>query len=159
MSLNDLVLRQNNSEVGEKPASAKVISSKLQKRREATRDQRVSVGGRRLRLAGRDPATGTRAGRHASRWASARASEEAVASGLTDKDRAAMKTELSEKGLPEGAASAPVSGYIYFPVARKRTNVDLEYSERRKVQLRLAVAPCDIGNYPRLLLVERSGSG
>ena len=34
VSLNDLVLRQNNSTAGEKPASAKVVASKLQKKKE-----------------------------------------------------------------------------------------------------------------------------
>ena len=37
----------------------------------------------------------------------------------TDKDRSAMEAELSEKGLPEGATTRPVSGYIYFPVSKK----------------------------------------
>ena len=32
-----------------------------------------------------------------------------------------MEIELDEKGLPEGSASAPVSGYVYFPgVSRKK---------------------------------------
>jgi nicotinamide mononucleotide (NMN) deamidase PncC len=59
--------------------------------------------------------------------------------GSTDKDRAAMETELTEKGLPEGAASAPVSGYVYFQVARKKNQTfTLEYTVNgEKVQLRL----------------------
>jgi hypothetical protein len=60
-------------------------------------------------------------------------------SGSTDKDRAAMETELSEKGLPEGAASAPVAGYVYFPVTRKKNaTFTLEYTLRGdKVELKL----------------------
>ena len=39
-----------------------------------------------------------------------------------------MEAELSEKGLPEGTASAPVAGYVYFPVARKKNaTMSLEY--------------------------------
>jgi len=39
-----------------------------------------------------------------------------------------METELSEKGLPEGTVSAPVSGYVYFPIARKKNaSLQLEY--------------------------------
>jgi hypothetical protein len=49
--------------------------------------------------------------------------------GSTDKDRSAMETELSEKGLPEGTATAPVAGYIYFPVSNKKgTTRVLEYT-------------------------------
>ena len=50
-----------------------------------------------------------------------------------------METELTEKGLPEGSASAPVSGYVYFPVARKKNQtLTLEYTVNgEKVQLRL----------------------
>jgi hypothetical protein len=46
----------------------------------------------------------------------------------SDKDRAVMETELSEKGLPEGMTSTPVSGYIYFPVTRKKNaRLELQY--------------------------------
>jgi hypothetical protein len=34
--------------------------------------------------------------------------------GSSDKDRAVMETELSEKGLPEGSASSPIAGCLYF---------------------------------------------
>jgi hypothetical protein len=39
-----------------------------------------------------------------------------------------METELAEKGLPEGAASSPVAGYIYFPVSpMKKSDYQVEY--------------------------------
>ena len=39
-----------------------------------------------------------------------------------------METELSEKGLPEGATAAPVAGFLYFPISRtKRATYQLEY--------------------------------
>jgi hypothetical protein len=48
--------------------------------------------------------------------------------GSTDQDRAAMETELSEKGLPEGSAAAPVAGYLYFSLPRSKQVVyQLQY--------------------------------
>jgi hypothetical protein len=142
VSLNDLVLRQNNSEVGDKPASAKVIASKLRKKAEATRDisvyPSVGVG---YGNGGYDPATGTRApgGTYKQVGVGVGIGGSGPQPGSTDKDRVAMETELSEKGLPEGAASAPVAGYVYFPMARKKSQtLTLEYSVNgEKVQLRL----------------------
>jgi hypothetical protein len=50
-----------------------------------------------------------------------------------------METELAEKGLPEGSASAPVAGYVYFPIARKKgTPLHLSYTVNgQKVELKL----------------------
>jgi hypothetical protein len=48
--------------------------------------------------------------------------------GSSEKDRSVMETELSEKGLPEGTASAPVAGYLYFSIPRnKKVAYQLEY--------------------------------
>ncbi len=141
VSLNDLVLRQNGAEVGEKPASAKVVASKLQKQAASTKDitvvPSVGVG---YGSGGYDPATGTRAPGGVYKQVGVGVGiGGGPHSGSTDKDRAAMETELSEKGLPEGAASAPVSGYVYFPVTRKKNaTLTLEYSLRgEKVELKL----------------------
>jgi hypothetical protein len=142
VSLNDLVLRQNGGEVGEKPASAKVVASKLQKQAQSTRDitvvPSVGVG---YGSGGYDPATGTRApsGTYKQVGVGVGIGGSGSQSGSSDKDRAAMETELSEKGLPEGAASGPVAGYVYFPVARKKNaKLTLEYTVRgEKVQLTL----------------------
>jgi hypothetical protein len=39
-----------------------------------------------------------------------------------------METELSEKGLPEGTAAAPVAGYLYFDLPRdEKAPYQLEY--------------------------------
>jgi hypothetical protein len=46
--------------------------------------------------------------------------------GSTDKDRAAIEIELDEKGLPEGSASAPVSGYQYFPTVSRKKGTALQ---------------------------------
>lgn len=44
--------------------------------------------------------------------------------GSTDKDRSDTKAELHEKGLPEGIVSAPVAGYIYFPISSKKKDAN-----------------------------------
>ena len=48
----------------------------------------------------------------------------------TDRDRDTMELELSEKGLPEGTASAPVAGYLYFPLSstKKTPARQIEYT-------------------------------
>lgn len=46
----------------------------------------------------------------------------------TDSDRKTMETELSDKELKSGDVSAPVAGYLYFPIADKeKANYKLEY--------------------------------
>src|SRR5437660_988473 len=53
------------------------------------------------------------------------------APGSTDRDRYTMEQELSDKALPEGAASRPVAGYLYFPMPAHKKASDvtaLEYN-------------------------------
>jgi hypothetical protein len=46
----------------------------------------------------------------------------------TDSDRKTMETELADKELKSGDVSAPVAGYLYFPVTSKGTRAyQLEY--------------------------------
>lgn len=131
VSLNDLVLRVKDPEASAKPASAKVVAARLQKKAGSDRDITVSpTVGVGYESAGYDPVTGRQAGGGMTRTAGVMVgiggSDPKPAS--TDQDRAVMETELSEKGLPEGSASAPVSGYVYFPVARrKNASLQLEY--------------------------------
>ena len=131
VSLNDFVLRVKSSETSAKPASAKVIAARLQKKAGSDRDITVSpTVGVGYESAGYDPVTGTRGGGGVTR-------STGVMVGIggnrpnpasTDKDRAVMETELSEKGLPEGAAAAPVAGYVYFPLVRKKNaSLQLEF--------------------------------
>jgi hypothetical protein len=134
VSLNDLVLRQNNSEVGEKPASAKVISSKLQKKAEATRDisvyPSVGVG---YGNGGYDPATGTRApgGTYKQVGVGVGIGGSGPQAGSTDRERAAMTTS------EEGHRRAASAGWYIFSIAKNQT-LTLEYTVNgEKVQLRL----------------------
>jgi hypothetical protein len=50
-----------------------------------------------------------------------------------------METELTEKSLPQGVTTAPVSGYLYFPLAKtKNAAYQLEYTvQGNKVALAL----------------------
>jgi hypothetical protein len=141
VSLDDFAMRVNGSEVSTKPSSAKVVATTLQKKAAATRDvsvyPTVGVG---YGSGGYDPVTGARAPGGVYKQAGVGIGVGGgQQSGSTDKDRAAMETELSEKGLPEGEASGPVAGYVYFPIARKKgTPLQLDYTlNGEKVVLRL----------------------
>ena len=47
----------------------------------------------------------------------------------SDTDRATVEAELADKSLPEGKASSPVAGYLYFPILsrKKHTALQLDY--------------------------------
>jgi hypothetical protein len=133
LSLNDFVLRIKDTDVATKPSSAKVLAAGLQKKAGSDRDVTVSpyygVGyqsGRNY-----DPVTGTTQGSGVTQTGGVLVGtgHQGPNAASTDKDRSAMEAELGEKGLPEGTASAPVAGYIYFPIAsrKKPTNRQLEY--------------------------------
>jgi len=142
VSLNDFAISMGGSETAAKPASAKLVAATLQKKAAATRDisvyPSVGVG---YGNGGYDPATGTRApgGTYKQAGVGVGIGGGDAQSGSTDKDRAAMETELSEKGLPEGSASVPVAGYVYFPITRKKgATLQLSYTVNgRKVVLKL----------------------
>jgi len=64
----------------------------------------------------------------------------AAAPASTIRDRDVMELELTEKGLPEDAASTPVAGYLYFSLSKdnKKAAHQLEYTlNGQKVSLRL----------------------
>jgi hypothetical protein len=124
LSLNDFVLRIKDTEVASKPSSAEVIAASLQKKAHADRDVTVSPSYGVTYQSGRtyDPVTGSAQGSGVTQTSG-------VLVGIgrpgpnpasTDKDRSAMEAELSEKGLPVGTTSAPVAGYIYFPISSKK---------------------------------------
>lgn len=55
-----------------------------------------------------------------------------VPADIAKHDREVIERELYEKGLPEGKASVPVAGYLYFalPNAKKNAKYQLVYSGR-----------------------------
>jgi hypothetical protein len=144
ISLNDFVLRIKDTDIAAKPSTAKVIAASLQKKAHSDRDVTVSPSYGVAYQSGRgyNPATGTVQGSGVTQTTG-------VVVGIggpgpkpasTDKDRDAMEAELGEKGLPEGSASAPLAGYIYFPLASKKKNTirQLEYTlDQHKVVLAL----------------------
>jgi hypothetical protein len=132
VSLDSFTLRLTGSETAAKPSSAKVVSATLQKKAQDQRDVSISptasVGyGSESAY---DPATGTqrRGGVYTTTGVAVAIASPGGEPGSSEKDRAVMETELSEKGLPEGATTAPVAGYLYFPISRtQKATYQLEY--------------------------------
>jgi hypothetical protein len=131
VSLNDFVLHVKNTDTASKASSAKVVAASLQKKARDTRDVTVSptvgVG------YGTGPSYDPVYGPHGGGVTTAAGVGVGIGSrgdqpGSSEKDRSVMETELSEKGLPEGTASAPVGGYLYFSIPRnKKVAYQLEY--------------------------------
>jgi hypothetical protein len=141
VSLDNFILRLTGSETAAKPSSAKVISATLQKKAQEQRDVSVSptvgVGYGSGKVY--DPATGTQRGGgvYTTAGVGVGIGSRGNESGSSEKDRAVMETELSEKGLPEGATAAPVAGFLYFSISRaKKATYRLEYIlNRNQVEL------------------------
>lgn len=141
VSLNDFVLRVTGTETAARPSGAKVLAAKLQKKAEPPQGRDVTISptvGVGYDSGGYyDPATGQRRGGgvYTSTGVGVGVGGSRPQPGSRDVDRSTMELELSEKGLPEGEAAAPVSGYLYFalPPAKdkskdKATTHQLEYN-------------------------------
>jgi hypothetical protein len=132
LSLNDFVLRARKTESATKPSTAKLVAASIQKNAKSGRDVAIypttSIGYSSGSVY--DPAAGTRQGSGVyTQTGVGVAIGSPSGPGVSDKDRSVMETELSEKGLPEGSASAAVSGYVYFPVLlKKKGEYQLEYT-------------------------------
>ena len=144
LSLNDFVLRAKGAEAATKPSTAKLAAASIQKNAKTGRDVAVfpttSIGYSSGSVY--DPATGTRQGSGVyTQTGVGVAIGSPTGPGVSDKDRSVMETELSEKAIPEGAASTAVSGYIYFPVVlKKKAEYQLEYTvEGQKLILPIRV--------------------
>lgn len=64
--------------------------------------------------------------------------------GSTDRDREVMQQELADMMLPEGQFTAPVSGYLYFPIPPKARTSALElqyFGAGGKVRVALPPVP------------------
>jgi hypothetical protein len=143
VSLDDFVLHVSEPVITTKPSSAKVVAASLQKKAAGDRDITVSptttIG---YESGGYDPVTGQRrpGGVYQGAGVGVGVGSVGPKPGSTEKDRSAMEAELSEKGLPEGTVSAPVAGYLYFPVSSKKKDAThrLEYQlNGNKVVLQL----------------------
>lgn len=132
VTLNDFVLRVSGTDIAAKPTSAKVVATTLQKKAASTRDVTVTPSvGIGYESAGYDPSTGTRhsGGVYQQAGVAVGVGSNDPRPASTEKDRAAMESELTEKGLAEGSASAPIAGYVYFPLTSRKKNstLKLEY--------------------------------
>jgi hypothetical protein len=137
ISLGDFSLRVVNTDHAVRPSGAKVVAGSLQHKASGDRDITVSpevaIGyesgsyndpynrGQQQHSSGVYKSAGVAVGIGGSQ------------SGSTKEDRAVMETELSEKGLPEGTAPAPVAGHLYFPIERKKNvKYQIEYTVHEK---------------------------
>lgn len=133
VSLGDFSLRVVNAKNAVRPSSAKLVASSLQQKAGSDRDVTVSptVGVGYETGTYTDPSTGTR--QHSSGVYTSTGVGVGIGSadqpGSSEADRKTMELELSEKGLPEGTASAPVAGHLYFSIAKKKNaQYQLEYT-------------------------------
>lgn len=133
VSSDDFALRLTGSDSAAKPSSAQLLASTLEKKARSDREIVVSPGVEVGYGSGDyyDPATGQRRGGGVYTGAGVGVGVGGRGNGpANDRDRDVMALELSEKGLPEGAASKPVAGYLYFQLSSKKKNAtyQLEYT-------------------------------
>ncbi len=132
VSLDDFALRARNAASASKPSSPKIVAASIQQKAAGDRDIAIypTTGIGYETGTAYDPVTGTprRASGVSTQAGVGVAVGDSKGAGVSDKDRGVMETELTEKGLSEGATSAPVAGYIYFPLSpKKKADYQLEY--------------------------------
>jgi len=135
VSLNDFVLRVTGTDVAAKPSGAKVLAAKLQKKAVSPHDRDITISpttNTGYESGGYDPVTGQRrsGGVYSSAGVGVGVGGSGPSPASSDVDRNTMELELGEKSLPEGAASAPVAGYLYFSLPKtkdKKVTHQLEY--------------------------------
>jgi hypothetical protein len=133
VSVDSFTIRAVGAETAVRASSPKLVAASLQKGARAERDITVSPVVGVGYSSGRyyDPVTGTVQGGGVTTQAGVGVGIGGAGSApaSTAQDRATMELELRDKGLPEGTTSAPVSGYVYFPISskKKRASYQLEY--------------------------------
>ena len=142
LDASDFVLRLAGSDTAAKPSSPRLLAAQLQKKNSSsatvTPVGEVHVGYE----SGIDPLTGQRVHGVESGvgMGVGRGGGPGAGPASTDRDRDVMELELSEKGLPDEAASAPVAGYLYFalPKDNKKASHELECTVNgQKLSLKL----------------------
>jgi hypothetical protein len=131
----DFLLRIKGTGTDARPASPRAIAAALRKASSKDRDialyPTLGVGyetGPRVY----DPASGGTRGGGWNTSAGVGVGVGGQRPGSSDADRKTMEAELGEQELPEKVTTAPVSGYLYFPLATKKksTVYELEYQGR-----------------------------
>ena len=139
VSIGDFVLRSGNLDIATRASSPELIAAMLPHRGPDTASGGTDVvitptAGVGYQTGGYDPVTGRQ--RPGGVYTSTGVGVGVGAGGsgpppTSDRDRHVMELELKEKGLPEGKALNPVSGYLYFAVPNrkeKKANYKLEYT-------------------------------
>lgn len=144
IALDDFTLRVPGTGIAAKPSSARLVVAALQKSTASRRDITVSPSvGIGYESGGPvyDPATGRTRGGGVYTSAGVGVGVGDSRPVASERDRDTMEMELGEKGLPEGTASEPVAGHLYFQMAPKKkgsAGYELEYKlNGQKVTLRL----------------------
>jgi hypothetical protein len=119
VSLGEFSLRVTGANTAVKPSTATTVAANWQQLFRVQRDVKDATFGE------------VAAGRH-SVHVEAQVGVETVYGPphpASERDRATVGAELKDKGLPEGKASSPVAGYLYFPILsrKKRTALQLDY--------------------------------
>lgn len=142
VSLDDFALRIVGQDIAAKPSTPALIAAKLQRRAEP-KDEAGGIGpdvviqptgGIGYETGGIDPVTGQprRGGVVTSAGVGVgigKPQPDPPKPGSTDADRRTMELELAEKGLPQGNTAAPVAGYLYFSLPKKKNvKYQLEYN-------------------------------
>ncbi len=132
VALNDFVLRDRATDTAVRPMTPDVVVAMLHKNAGSARTVKVSPSfGVGYQSGIYDPVTGPEPpGTVYQGGVNVATPSSGPRPGSTEKDRKVMEHELSERGLPEGNAGTPVSGYLYFRVSGKAkcSSCQLEYA-------------------------------
>jgi hypothetical protein len=128
----DFLLRRAGTKEAVRPAGPKAIAGALQRSnahdREITLSPTVGVG-YESGPGGYDPVYGRRGGEVSTSAGVGVGVGGTQPPASTPEDRKTMELELGEQQLPEKVITAPVAGYLYFPLAEKKRRgaYELEY--------------------------------
>ena len=133
LSLTDFTLEEVGSDIPVRPESATIVAAKLEKQKSSSSTEVYPHGTVGYEWGTyTDPNTGQQVHVHAVDTAVGIdvAPNGKVPSHVADHDRDVMERELYEKALPDAKVSAPVAGYLYFPVPNrnKKAKYHLTYS-------------------------------
>ena len=114
--LSDFSLRIAGTNTAVKPSAAKVVAANWQQQFRMQQDVKTELDG--------DVTLGPGVVHLAGQVRFEKG--DSPAQPPTEKDAATLEAELTEKGLPEGKASSPVAGYLYFPVLQRKKDTPLQ---------------------------------
>ena len=136
ISLDDLTMQAAGSDTLVRPLSPRAVAATLQQKAEQGRTVAAtsSVGVGYESGTYIDPVTGNQTKVHGvttETGVGVAVGAPGSQPGSSNGSRDSAEIELAERGLAEGAASAPVAGYVYFPrpvKKKKNTPLQLQYA-------------------------------